>query len=82
LGTQHPCFDEWVYNDADIDPTEVVWARDMGSSVHVEFIRYFKSRRVWLLEAADESPPEPVPYVPLDGSRADSLAEEQETARR
>jgi hypothetical protein len=53
----------------------------MGASANVELIRYFKSRRVWLLEA-DESLSKLLPDTPMDGSRADSLADEQQTARR
>jgi hypothetical protein len=34
----------------------VVWARDMDEQENRELLRYFKNRRVWLLEP-DESPP-------------------------
>ena len=47
---------EWVYNEANIDSSKVVWARDMGSTDNEELIRYFKTARVWLLEA-DDMPP-------------------------
>ncbi|HXY03309.1 MAG TPA: hypothetical protein VEI49_06990, partial [Terriglobales bacterium] len=42
--------------DADIDGANVVWARDMGDSGNEELLRYFKNRRVWLLQP-DQSPP-------------------------
>jgi hypothetical protein len=52
----HDTMAEWVYNGADIDSSKVVWARDMGASGNEELIRYYKDRRVWLLEA-DKTPP-------------------------
>ena len=47
---------EWVFNDADIDGSRVVWARDMGQEGNSQLIKYFKDRKVWLLEP-DEVPP-------------------------
>ena len=48
--------EEWVYNDAEIDGSKVVWARDMGTEKNQELIDYFKDRRVWLLQP-DADPP-------------------------
>jgi len=47
---------EWVYNNADIDNSKVVWARDMGPAQNQELLRYYKDRRVWSLEP-DSNPP-------------------------
>jgi hypothetical protein len=58
----HNVHNEWVYNDADIDAAEVVWACDKGSSGNEELIQYFKNRRAWLLEA-DDSAPKLLPYT-------------------
>ena len=58
----HSEFQEWVYNEADIDNAKVVWARDMGPYANEELISYFKARRVWLMDA-DEKPPRLVPYA-------------------
>jgi hypothetical protein len=50
----HPPEMEWVYNQADIDDSKIVWARDMGPAENAELIRYFNDRTVWLLQP-DES---------------------------
>ncbi len=42
--------DEWVYNAADIDSAQIVWARDLGASENEELQRYYPGRTVWLLE--------------------------------
>lgn len=57
----HNALIDWVYNGADIDGSKVVWARDMGAAGNEELIRYYKDRRVWLLEA-DDIPPKLLPY--------------------
>jgi hypothetical protein len=54
----HP---EWVYNEADIDGSKIVWARDMGEAANRELIRYYPERRVWLAEP-DALPPTIHPY--------------------
>ena len=51
----HEILEEWVYNEADIDGSKVVWARDMGAAKNQELIDYYKDRRVWLVEP-DEKP--------------------------
>ena len=38
---------EWVYNDADIDRSSIVWARSMGVKCDTELLTYFKDRHVW-----------------------------------
>jgi len=53
--------DEWVYNGADIDGSKVVWARDLGAE-NAELLRYFSTRRAWLVEP-DYNPPRLTPYV-------------------
>ena len=41
---------QWIYNDADIDASRVVWARDMGPQENAELLSYFRDRTVWLLD--------------------------------
>jgi hypothetical protein len=57
----HSPHDEWVYNDADIDGSPVVWARDLGPEQNQRLLEYYAHRRVWLLEP-DVASPELVPY--------------------
>jgi hypothetical protein len=52
---------DWIYNDADIDGSKVVWARDLGTAKNQELIDYFRGRHVWWVEA-DDSPPKLIPY--------------------
>lgn len=61
----HDIFDEWVYNEADIDGAKVVWARDMGPARNAQLINYFQERQVFLLEA-DENPVRLLPYSAAD----------------
>ena len=65
---------DWVYNGADIDRQNVVWARDMGAEKNEELLRYYSNRRVWLLEG-DEVPVTLVPYAMT--SAAANVAEGQ-----
>jgi len=47
-GPTHHWMNEWVHNDADIDASKIVWARDLGAAGNLELIRYFHDRTVWL----------------------------------
>jgi len=52
---------EWVYNDADIDGSQVVWAQDMGPEKNQEVLRYYSDRKMWLVRV-DDAPGELSPY--------------------
>ncbi len=59
-GNHYP-FDEWVYNAADIDGCNVIWARDGDPAGNGELIRYYRDRSVWLAEP-DATPARVSPY--------------------
>jgi len=60
-GPEHSRYDEYVYNRADIDSSDIVWARDMGPEQNQELLNYFGSRSVWQLQP-DDKPPHLTPY--------------------
>ena len=41
---------QWIYNDADIDGSRIVWARDLGPERDAELARYFSGRQVWMVD--------------------------------
>ena len=56
-GPRHSYLNEWVFNEADIDGSTVVWARAMNLKKDCELVRYFKDREIWSLEIdQDEAP--------------------------
>jgi hypothetical protein len=57
----HEPLNEWVYNAADIDGSKVIWAREGDVASDLELIRYYKDRRVWLVEP-DKQPALLSPY--------------------
>jgi hypothetical protein len=57
----HDPFDEWVYNAADIDHSNVIWARDGDPAGNGELIRYYGDRTVWIVEP-DATPARISPY--------------------
>lgn len=59
-GPRHFLNFEWVYNGADIDASEIVWARKMDAASNERLIRYYEDRRVWMVDA-DSVPPRLIP---------------------
>ena len=44
-------FLQWIYNDADIDASRIVWARDLGEERNSQLVEHYKgSREVWMLD--------------------------------
>ncbi len=67
-GRGHSPHDEYVYNRADIDGSEIVWARDMGLEQNEELLRYFSERSVWLFQPYGE-PAQLIPYPMTPGTQ-------------
>jgi len=59
-GNQSP-HEEWVYNTADIDRQDVVWAHDLGATANAALMEYYKGRKIWLFQP-DINPTQLNPY--------------------
>lgn len=60
-GKEHDVGEEWVYNRADPDRANVVWAREIpGVDMH-PLLSYFQGRQFWLVEP-DSDPAQLRPY--------------------
>jgi hypothetical protein len=57
-GAGHDPLAEWVYNAADFEGAEIVWARDLGTAANARLRERFADRAAWWLEA-DAPHPEP-----------------------
>ena len=53
---------EWVYNRADIDGAQVIWARDMGEAENARLLEHYRGRQIWLIEP-DRQPVRLQPYL-------------------
>ena len=57
---------EWVYNEANIDASPVVWAHDLGDSANEPLLDYFRQRVEWRVEVeADTGPYRVSRYAPI-----------------
>ena len=56
-GPNHSYDREWVYNDADIDASKVVWARDMDPKENCKLVKYFNDRTIWSLKIDNDEAP-------------------------
>jgi hypothetical protein len=56
-GPDHDTHFEYVYNDADIDASRVIWARELGEHEDKQLLNYYKNRMVWILDADSKPAP-------------------------
>jgi hypothetical protein len=64
-GPNHIVHQEWVYNRADIEEAQVVWAREMDAAHNAELSEYFRGRHAWLLDTGS-TPPRLLPFPQND----------------
>ena len=62
-GPQHNYHEEWVYNRADIDGAQVVWARSIDPAKDRMLIEHFSDRSIWLLYVDDDWDLQPHPQA-------------------
>jgi hypothetical protein len=67
-GPEHNVNFDWVYNDADIDGSKVVWARDMGAEQNAKLLAYYRDRQVWRL-TVDRDTGQLLAYNPSDDGK-------------
>lgn len=83
----HDVTDEWVYNEADMNAAQIVWAREMGPFRDGKLMRHFAGRRIWLAEP-DANPPRISPIrwrrsqIPANYGRDSSMPERMRVEKR
>lgn len=50
-GESHDPNNEWVFNGADIDGSDIVWARELNHMRNVRLMEYYSTRISWMLDA-------------------------------
>ena len=46
----HEPMDEWVYNDANLSGSRIIWASDLDARSNEELMRFYNDRDVWLVQ--------------------------------
>lgn len=57
---------EWVYNEPDLDRSDVIWARDLGRIENGRLLARYPGRRTWLIDGLGRSKA-PVCIIPRQG---------------
>jgi hypothetical protein len=60
---EHNVHHEWVFNDADLENSRIVWARELDKEQNEKVIEHYNDRKVWFIEA-DRFLAPPQPYAP------------------
>jgi hypothetical protein len=47
----HNYFKEWVYNQADIDSSKIVWANTLSDQENEQLAKYYDGRSIWVWHA-------------------------------
>jgi len=71
-GPKHSAHLEWVYNEADIDGSAVVWARSMDAMRDLRLLAYFSDRSAWTLHVDSDRGPFRLQPVARPGKNAQS----------
>jgi hypothetical protein len=53
-GSRHDLFEEFVYNQSDIEKSPIVWARSLGAEKDEALIHHYSGRDVWVAEEDGE----------------------------
>lgn len=48
----HSFHQDWVYNKADIDGSNIIWARELDAAQNEKLIDYFRDRSAWLAQVS------------------------------
>ncbi len=61
-GPKRGVHSEWVFNAADINGSEVIWARELSKEQNESLINYYPDRKVWLVKVGFDETPQLLPY--------------------
>jgi hypothetical protein len=68
-GPKHNIHFEWVFNDANIDESRIVWAHSLPNGKDDELLHYYPTREAWILEDDGETTLWPIQAGPAGAVR-------------
>ena len=69
--------ESWIYNAADVDTSQVVWARSLGQDADDRLLRYYADRHAWHLFVDRKS----IHLVPIDRYQSPAVPHGELAAR-